>query len=136
MLLFMLVLLAGCKDSEDGAEKDAGAGELGTQDNLEETKKMNEQGNSAGDGQQSKTEQQGLQELPEQDNDFAGKQQQNEGKEEGQKKSRPEGWELEFASEDWGLSFGEPGTQPVGNASAEDLAWYDAYFMEIGRAHV
>lgn len=129
MLLFMLVLLAGCKDSEDGAEKDAGAGELGTQDNLEETKKMNEQGNSAGGGQQSKTEQQGLQELPEQDNDFAGKQQQNEGKEEGQKKSRPEGWELEFASEDWGLSFGEPGTQPVGNASAEDLAWYDAYFM-------
>ena len=81
MLLFMLVLLAGCKDSEDGAEKDAGAGELGTQDNLEETKKMNEQGNSAGGGQQSKTEQQGLQELPEQDNDFAGKQQQNEGKE-------------------------------------------------------
>ena len=129
MLLFMLVLLAGCKDSEDGAEKDAGAGELGTQDNLEETKKMNEQGNSAGGGQQSKTEQQGLQELPEQDNDFAGKQQQNEGKEEGQKKSRPEGWELEFASEDWGLSFGEPGTQPVGNASVEDLAWYDAYFM-------
>ena len=41
----------------------------------------------------------------------------------------PEGWELVFASEDWGLSFGESGTQPVGNASAQDLAWYDAYYV-------
>ena len=41
----------------------------------------------------------------------------------------PEGWELKFASEDWGLSFGESGTQPVGNAAAEDLAWYDAYYV-------
>lgn len=41
----------------------------------------------------------------------------------------PEGWELELASEDWGLSFGEPGSQPVGNAAAEDLAWYDAYYI-------
>ena len=41
----------------------------------------------------------------------------------------PEGWELIFASEDWGLSFGESGTQPTGNARAEDLAWYDAYYV-------
>ena len=41
----------------------------------------------------------------------------------------PEGWELEFSSEDWGLSFGEPGSQPVGNAAARDLAWYDAYYV-------
>ena len=41
----------------------------------------------------------------------------------------PEGWELVFASEDWGLSFGESGTQPVGNAAAQDLAWYDAYYV-------
>lgn len=41
----------------------------------------------------------------------------------------PEGFTLKLASEDWGLSFGESGTQPVGNASPEDLAWYDAYFM-------
>lgn len=41
----------------------------------------------------------------------------------------PEGWKLVFASEDWGLSFGEPGTQPVGNAAAQDLAWYDAYYV-------
>lgn len=41
----------------------------------------------------------------------------------------PEGWELEFATEDWGLSFGESGTQPSGNASAQDLSWYDAYYV-------
>lgn len=46
-----------------------------------------------------------------------------------EKKQPPEGWELTLASEDWGLSFGEPGTQPVGNASAEDLVWYDAYYV-------
>lgn len=44
-------------------------------------------------------------------------------------KTPPEGWELTLASEDWGLGFGEPGTQPVGNAAAEDLAWYDAYYV-------
>ena len=46
-----------------------------------------------------------------------------------QKKMPPEGWELKLASEDWGLSFGESGTRPVGNASPEDLAWYDAYYV-------
>ena len=30
----------------------------------------------------------------------------------------------------WGLSFGESGTQPVGNASREELAQYDAFFMD------
>lgn len=45
------------------------------------------------------------------------------------KKEPPVGWELKLASEDWGLSFGEPGTQPVGNALPEDLAWYDAYYV-------
>lgn len=49
--------------------------------------------------------------------------------EEAEKKEPPEGWELVLASEDWGLSFGESGTQPTGNASAEDLAWYDAYYV-------
>ncbi len=44
-------------------------------------------------------------------------------------KQPPEGWALTFASEEWGLSFGEAGTCPVGNASAEDLAWYDAYYV-------
>ena len=46
-----------------------------------------------------------------------------------EKKTPPEGWELTLSSEDWGLGFGESGTQPTGNASAEDLAWYDAYFV-------
>lgn len=46
-----------------------------------------------------------------------------------EKKTPPEGWELTLASEDWGLSFGEPGTQSVGNAPAEDLAWYDAWYV-------
>lgn len=30
----------------------------------------------------------------------------------------------------WGLSFGESGTQPVGNASRKELAQYDAFFMD------
>lgn len=46
-----------------------------------------------------------------------------------EKKQPPAGWELELANEDWGLSFGESGTQPTGNAAAEDLAWYDAYYV-------
>lgn len=44
-------------------------------------------------------------------------------------KTRPEGFELALESEDWGLGFGEPETQPRGNASAEDLAWYHAYYV-------
>lgn len=49
-----------------------------------------------------------------------------------QVRDRPEGWTLTLASEDWGLSFGESGTAPTGNASAEDLLWYDAYFVGGG----
>lgn len=48
----------------------------------------------------------------------------------------PEKFPLKLASEDWGLSFGEPGTQPVGNALPEDLAWYDAYFVGDGSEKV
>lgn len=51
-------------------------------------------------------------------------------------KTRPEGFTLELDSEDWGLGFGEPGTQPVGNASTEDLAWYHAYYMGDGSEKV
>lgn len=36
---------------------------------------------------------------------------------------------LVLASEDWGLGFGEEGSQPVGNASAADLKAYDAYYV-------
>lgn len=45
-----------------------------------------------------------------------------------ERKTLPEGWELTLASEDWGLSFTEPGTAPKGNATAGDLAWYDGYY--------
>lgn len=30
---------------------------------------------------------------------------------------------------DWGLGFGEPGAQPVGNASVDEMKEYDAYYM-------
>lgn len=46
------------------------------------------------------------------------------------RKQPPGDFALVLDSEDWGLSFGESGAQPVGNASPEDLAWYDAYFMD------
>ena len=47
------------------------------------------------------------------------------------KKEPPSGWELTLPKEDWGLFFEHPGSfeQPSGNASPEDLAWYDAYYM-------
>lgn len=32
-------------------------------------------------------------------------------------------------TENWGLGFGESGTQPAGNASAEELAKYNAYYI-------
>lgn len=48
------------------------------------------------------------------------------------RKEPPKDWELVLDSEDWGLSFGEPGTQPAGNARAEDLAWLDAYYVGDG----
>ncbi len=149
--LAMLLLFTGCKGSEARTENHGQAENNADSIGMEN---QNEQGNMAGEGQQdgqSGVKQQPIdegQELPASDNDSGeGQQEENQGEDGGQdkeldsedagldggaadeKKSRPEGWELEFASEDWGLSFGEPGTQPVGNASAEDLAWYDAYFV-------
>lgn len=34
-----------------------------------------------------------------------------------------------LSSEDWGLGFGEAGTQPVGNATVSAMKAYDAYYM-------
>lgn len=34
-----------------------------------------------------------------------------------------------LASENWGLGFGKDGTQPTGNATAAELAEYNAYFV-------
>ncbi len=36
---------------------------------------------------------------------------------------------LELSSEDWGLGFGEEGTQPTGNATVSALKPYHAYYM-------
>ncbi|MDE6915599.1 MAG: polysaccharide deacetylase family protein, partial [Lachnospiraceae bacterium] len=33
------------------------------------------------------------------------------------------------ASANWGLGFGQEGTQPTGNASVDELKQYDAYFV-------
>ena len=38
--------------------------------------------------------------------------------------------ETSASSTSWGLSFQEEGKRPVGNASVEELAQYDAYFAE------
>ncbi|MGN0343301.1 MAG: polysaccharide deacetylase family protein [Roseburia sp.] len=42
-------------------------------------------------------------------------------------------WQSTFSvvpsSENWGLGFGEPGTQPTGNVSAAELKKYDAYYV-------
>lgn len=32
-------------------------------------------------------------------------------------------------AENWGLGFGAEGTQPTGNATAEELKQYDTYFV-------
>lgn len=61
------------------------------------------------------------------DKDVSGRQEEAEPGHD--KKEPPAGWELTLASEDWGLGFGEPGMQPTGNATAQDLAWYDAYYV-------
>ena len=39
-------------------------------------------------------------------------------------------------AQNWGLGFGQEGTQPSGNASAEKLAEYDAYYVGSGSEKV
>ena len=75
-------------------------------------------------GQETQPEQNDIQTPPEENENQVGSERESvAGKE------PPAGWELTLASEDWGLSFGESGTQPVGNALPQDLAWYDAYYV-------
>ncbi|MCM1186824.1 MAG: polysaccharide deacetylase family protein [Lachnoclostridium sp.] len=50
--------------------------------------------------------------------------------------AEPKEPEKVFASEDWGLGYGEPGTTPRGNAKEEDLAYYNAYFVGTGSEKV
>jgi len=39
---------------------------------------------------------------------------------------------ITLAGENWGLGFGDAGTQPTGNETVEELAKYDAYFLGSG----
>jgi len=39
-------------------------------------------------------------------------------------------------AENWGLGFGEPGTRPTGNATPEEMAQYDAYYMGPGEEKI
>ncbi len=43
--------------------------------------------------------------------------------------SRETAGEVSAAVDNWGLSFGEEGTKPQGNVSAEELAAYDAWYV-------
>ena len=67
--------------------------------------------------------------LPENESQFADQGGEADGIAAKEKEQPPEGFTLRLHSEDWGLSFGEAGAQPVGNALPEELAWYDAYFV-------
>lgn len=81
---------------------------------------------------QAQPEQSSVQALQDSDGNISVEQsdtEQSDKEQSEEKKEPPEGWELTLASQDWGLSFGEPGTQPRGNASAQDLAWYGAYYI-------
>lgn len=57
---------------------------------------------------------------------IGGKSIENEGSE---GEEMPEGGDLILDSNDWGLSFQESGMQPIGNATAEALEWYRAYYV-------
>ena len=121
LALALALMLAGCEgssvqDTEELPQEDTGveAGTLPSEVGTEEQETSPEETEPEKAPEETEAEEADQEEGPEQ---------------EAEKKQPPEGWELTLASEDWGLSFGESGTQPVGNASAEDLAWYDAYFV-------
>lgn len=38
-------------------------------------------------------------------------------------------WTIAGQTENWGLGFGAEGTQPTGNAAAEELKQYEAYYV-------
>lgn len=121
----MTVALIGCGDKSLGQ---AEAAEVVMP--VESTVLSGEQQNASGDESQSVLlpDIDGEQTEPD-ESQQAESDDKQESESQREKPQPPEGWELKLASEDWGLSFGESGTQPVGNASAEDLAWYDAYYV-------
>lgn len=144
------VSLAGCGQTEKDAVQTAGADVQAREAEQTGVGEMQAESVTAGEEAQEKT---GSESVAGQQSEATGKSAQavdgmrqtsgaaNDGQQTGQtngekerqaqsrKKEPPAGWQLTLASEDWGLSFGEPGTQSVGNASSEDLAWYDACYV-------
>ena len=144
------VSLAGCGQTEKDAVQTAGADVQAREAEQTGVGEMQAESAAAGEEAQGKT---GSESAAGQQSEATGKSAQaddgmrqtsgaaNDGQQTGQtngekerqaqsrKKEPPAGWQLTLASEDWGLSFGEPGTQSVGNASSEDLAWYDACYV-------
>ncbi len=126
-IVMAVALLAGCSSS--GAQETArneAEGRTAVTLDFADLSRMGEQENPTQESENQETESA----LPEPESQSADA----DGSETGgivdkERKQPPEGFTLQLDSEDWGLSFGESGTQPVGNAKPEDLAWYDAYFV-------
>ena len=133
IMTMTMTVLSGCQSS---AQKEILSGdvpaELQIQTDLQEeteqpvTDAETVQSDTEAQSDLSDQEIQSAQESVQEQTDGSGN---SEGNEPADKKEPPVGWELKLASEDWGLSFGEAGTRPVGNALPEDLAWYDAYYV-------
>ena len=126
-------VLAGCQNAEQEeiSSEDVSA-ELQIQTDLQEETEQTDtntgtvQSDTEAQSDLSDPETQSVHESAQEQTDGSGNSEENEPAD---KTEPPAGWELTLASEDWGLSFGESGTRPVGNALPEDLAWYDAYYV-------
>lgn len=121
MTILTAAALSGCQNpvQEETAPEAVSVDETGFQDKMVSRTEEMQPAQSA---QQAATGQNGAQEPPDGEELWSGQEKEDS-------KEPPAGWELTLSSEDWGLSFGEPGMQPVGNALPEDLAWYDAYYV-------
>lgn len=124
LAVFMAIVLAGCRSSESTADAMAQTQSTSAQAKIEE-EQNGETNQEPGD-----TASLSIENLTDTVNEETnGAVSETAGEVQREKKQPPEGWELKLATEDWGLSFGESGMQPTGNASPEDLAWYDAYYV-------
>lgn len=123
-VILMSIVLMGCQASEGKADAMAQTQGTAAQEQIEE--EQNDETNH-GPGDTASLLKENLTDIVNNETDETGSETAQEVQRE--KKQPPEGWELNLATEDWGLSFGESGTQPTGNASPEDLAWYDAYYV-------
>lgn len=117
MVILTIMILSGCQSRATDESETLPASE--TEIAAEEIQ------NESGEIQEEQISQPAQDEVQAQNND----KDKQDGNESVDREEPPEGWELTLASEDWGLSFGESGTQPIGNALPDDLAWYDAYYV-------